>query len=709
MKEACRRLSGNAGTESGGAVMQMDLSELQVNISYITYGKDNIRDALIIPALKSAKHYKRSVGFFSSSVFDTILDGVIDLSRRGGRIQIIASPHLSRSDVEAISLGYQAREKVCKDAFLRDFEEALMRLSDRKFRLSAQLIACGTLDIKITDLDCEDAEVSEDGDYHDKLGIILDESGNAIVFVGSPNETVNGYKKNYEKVRVFRSWIPAQNEYVQDELEEFDSLWNGVNPYLKTYTFGDALAGCVIQTERARKAASGPGQPVRLRDYQQEAIRSWVANGCRGFYVMATGTGKTWTAIYSAIELQKEQDCLTVICAPYKHLVRQWAEDLAKAMPEAAQIMVFSENPGWDRQLTQAIVRQRLRRHEKIVVISTIKSFLSERFRQTIQKSNQRKLLIADEAHRFTARPDTIQEQYQYMLGLSATPFSGKNTAKGRELMDFFGGQVYHLPIECALERGLLVPYDYHPILVCATQEEERQFRQKTAQIAGCFKNGICVDPDSLALHLRARLRIISMAQEKIDRIDEIMGQIRQRDHLIVYCGDGRLWDGRHEEIRHIQFVKRKLSALGYKASQFTASETMPERMELVEVFDSGEIDALAAIRCLDEGINIPSIQGALILSSSDDYREFVQRRGRILRTCAGKACADIYDVIVLPSAQTPAFAEIELRRFYEYARLARNAEACLAQLATLAAGCGLELNDFVTAFDDVKEADLDE
>ena len=156
--------------------------------------------------------------------------------------------------------------------------------------------------------------------------------------------------------------------------------------------------------------------------------------------------------------------------------------------------------------------------------------------------------------------------------------------------------------------------------------------------------------------------------------INQILTRVVEKDHFVVYCGDGRLFDQNSgEELRHIQSVKRVLTAHGYKSSQFTASENMADRMELVDAFNKGEISALAAIRCLDEGINIPSIKSALILSSNDDYREFVQRRGRILRKYGTKEVANIYDVIVLPSGDLQAWAKIELRRFREYARLALN------------------------------------
>lgn len=164
------------------------------------------------------------------------------------------------------------------------------------------------------------------------------------------------------------------------------------------------------------------------------------------------------------------------------------------------------------------------------------------------------------------------------------------------------------------------------------------------------------------------------MLEEKQDNLSSIINRIDEQDHFVVYCGDGKLYDNNTgEEIRHIQSVKKVLSEFNYKVSQFTATENMQERMLLVDSFNKGEISVLAAIRCLDEGINIPSIKSALILSSNDDYREFVQRRGRILRTYKDKEYAKIYDIVALPSNNMEQWAKIELRRFNEYAKLAKN------------------------------------
>lgn len=388
---------------------------------------------------------------------------------------------------------------------------------------------------------------------------------------------------------------------------------------------------------------------------------------------MATGTGKTWTAIFSAKELLKTHQALILICAPYKHLVKQWWEDVVKVFPKADIIMVSSENLKWYQQVTDAIIKLNYDSTSQVIIISTIASFKNKLINRLIKYSGER-LLIVDEAHRFTNRPEALKKVFLYMLGLSATPFSGTSAAKGRELMKYFGGQVFDLPIEVALEKGYLVPYYYYPIYVSSNEEEEQEFKHQSRIMASCFKNGKLVDKDTFIKAHKNRLRIISMLEEKQDNLSSIINRIDEQDHFVVYCGDGKLYDNNTgEEIRHIQSVKKVLSEFNYKVSQFTATENMQERMLLVDSFNKGEISVLAAIRCLDEGINIPSIKSALILSSNDDYREFVQRRGRILRTYKDKECAKIYDIVALPSNNMEQWAKIELRRFNEYAKLAKN------------------------------------
>lgn len=677
----------------------MGFQNIEIKHSYISCGDNGIAESLISPALKQAVIYKRTAAYFSSSVFEQISDGILSLVGRKGSIQLVCGPELSQSDNDAIAAGYATKAEMAAGQFTISFEQALQEFSDKSLRLLYELVSKGYLEIKI-------AYKRKTGIYHDKLGILKDADGNTIVFYGSANATGSAYETNYEKIRVISNILGDNPGLIEDEEIEFDRLWKNENEFLSVTNYSES-AITVISRVIKNKSGENKTSGVRLRDYQEEAIKAWVDNGYHGFYVMATGTGKTWTAIYSAKKLMENHPCLTVICAPYKHLVKQWCEDVEKVFPKAHIILVSSENPGWTNQLNEEIIRSKYE-NSQIIAISTIKSFTMERFDKTIQKADCEKLLIVDEAHRFTSLEGYIKERYQYMLGLSATPGNGKNQEFVDRLLDFFGGKVFDLPIESALERGFLVPYNYYPIFVDATSEEESEFSYYSKVMASCFVNGKCVDPDKLAVAYRGRLRVIGMAQEKEDKIGEIISKIKETDHFVIYCGDGKIYDtNKGEEVRHIQFVKNQLSKKGYKASQFTATENMAKRMELVDGFNKGEFDALVAIRCLDEGINIPSIEGALILASNDDYREFVQRRGRILRLYGNKKYANIYDVIVLPSSSMTDFAMIEFKRFYEYARLSINVEENMDILKHNLEFYGIDI-DSLSIFDDVED-DIDE
>lgn len=684
----------------------MNYRDLEIKRSYISYGDDNIASSLIVPALECTQLYRRSVGFFSSSVFGLIFEGIENLLNNNGKIQLIASPRLDENDMKAIQTGYDVRNKIISDCFSRDFMQSLDEFDDQQLSLLSELVARDVLDIKIATVEGRDHET---GMYHDKLGILQDFDNNKIVFYGSSNSSKNGYYTNYEKIRVVKSWEIGQYESVEDEVNEFARLWNGTNPYVKVLDYQESAKRHIIEALKNRNGHKKT-EAIELRGYQKEAIQAWKDNNYQGFFVMATGTGKTWTAIYAAKELLKLHPVTIVICAPYKHLVKQWAEDVEKVFEDAMIVMVSSENPSWGTEIKQELIAQKHGLSKQLIIISTNASFKMKRFSDIMQHSTMEKLLIADEAHRFKECTSATKLTYQYLLGLSATPFSGKTAQSGNELMSFFGGEVFRLTLEDALKQHFLVPYFYYPIFVNATEEEEKTFDKYGRLISSCFRNGICLDPEKLNVFIRARLRVISMAQEKQENIDNIINNVREKDHVVVYCGDGKLYDQNSgEDIRHIQAVKQVLNTHGYKASQFTAKENMDERMKLVDTFNKGSITALAAIRCLDEGINIPSIKSALILSSNDDYREFVQRRGRLLRLYPGKKNATIYDVIVLPSIENKSWAIIELRRYNEFAKLAMNYDELQERLSQLCSDYGIDEEELnIYDYDDMED-DTDE
>jgi len=687
----------------------MNYRDIPLEISYKSVGEETFWKVLN-PLLTCTKIYKRSVGYFSSSALNFIGNGVIELARNGGKICLATSPKLSDEDIYAIKSGYKARE-ILERQFVFETQEALKVISDENAKLLYMLIKDGIVDVKIV--------TRIDGLYHDKLAVFEDFDGNIIVCVGSNNETGNGYNYNYEKVRVYRSWSDIDGR-VADETNEFESIWNNSNSDLVVYDFMEAFEQEVLERVSNTGIYKKDATKYEMRDYQIEAKEKWNNNNHNGFFVMATGTGKTITALNAIKQFISDNEIFTIIAVPYKHLVAQWHDDVKGFFPTASIHIVHGEIKEAETQIYAAYLQAK-KRYKPIIVITTIKSFFLDRYVNLYDKIEYEKLLIVDEAHNFINRiSDDLSNNYKYKLGLSATPVFGADVSKTDALLNWFGGQVIDLPIEKALGK-YLVNYEYYPIFVHATVNDEAKFTKATSLMLSGIEpiSKVIIDEEKFTLGYRGRLRAISMAEEKQERIAEIFAQIQDKDHTIIYCSDGKLWYGEKsseiQEIRHLEYMLKLinntclLSTGSGKASKFTATEGIDERMQLIDSFNKGYIEYLVAIRCLDEGINIPSIKSALILSSNDNYREFVQRRGRILRQYSGKDKACIYDVIVLPSLGNKPFAQIEFRRYYEYARLALNAESLLDQLNHYLAKYDLTLDDIKFNNEYVYGGDLDD
>jgi len=688
----------------------MSLKDLHIKHVYRSYGEDSISE-MITPVLSHAISYKRSVGFFSSSSLKITSIGIENLIRNRNEagldnsesfIRFIASPYISFEDKKAIELGYETRKNIIKQAFINEFENALKELTDDNLSFLAELISVGFVDIRIV-------KTKGLGDYHDKFAIIEDIDNNIVTFNGSSNESLNGLKDNYERIMVFKSWEDSGIHYVNDDINEFDQLWNGTNEFNDTYDFHDAIVNSIIKVKEVRKNKTN-GKPIP-RPYQQEAIKAWQDNGNKGFYVMATGTGKTFTSLFTLETIINNEPLFTVIAVPYKHLVAQWYEDVFKLFPEIEIMKVSSEFVGWDKKLKDFLLLNSFSSKKKsIIIITTIKSFYSEKFNSAFKLNTMNTFLIVDEAHNFINK---IYEKkyyidYNYKIGLSATPVFGSDSKKTYDLLDFFGGEVYSLPIEKAIGK-YLVNYNYHPFFIKTTEEDERKFKYFTQKMMASMKDGVIINEEEYTKAYRSRLRTISMAENKINDLEEIINSIDAKDHFIVYCSDGKIDNDENISKRHLNLVSEKLIELGFDPSQFTASEDMDTRMKLIEAFNKGDIHTLVAIRCLDEGINIPSINKALILSSNNNYREFVQRRGRILRQYKNKEIADIYDVILLPSFDCIDIAKIEFRRFNEYMKVSKNYDENKKILDSYLSRYGLNINDIQFDNEYLIGGDLDE
>jgi superfamily II DNA or RNA helicase len=282
-------------------------------------------------------------------------------------------------------------------------------------------------------------------------------------------------------------------------------------------------------------------------------------------------------------------------------------------------------------------------------------------------------------------------------LGLSATPESYTNPDATARLKAYYGDVVSEFSLADALQADVITSYDYHVSEVELSEVEAQAYLELSEQIAVLSSAGGGLDEDStddirLKTLLMKRARIIGSAVEKIDALENALAARQPQPLTLFYCGDGSTEDeDTGDSIRQIDRVCEILYEKGWKCARFTARESREEREALLNAFKIGAIDALVAIRCLDEGIDVPACRTAYILASSRNPKQFIQRRGRILRRSAGKTSATIYDFLVrLPLPEGKAnqternLVRSELARVAEFANLARNARDAAGVLLPL-------------------------
>lgn len=670
----------------------MSLRDLELKSEYRTK-QDNISKDFLVPSLSEAQTYRRSVGFFSSSALKSIAPGLGKIASRGGKIQFVASPILSEEDIAALSEGYRRKEQIVQEAFIGampDWNNLDQHDKDR-YNLLANLIADGILDFRVAITESKTGF----GIYHEKLGLITDEEGNTVVFDGSMNESENAYTENYEAINVFRSWNDPECRVNLKEAA-FTAIWNGYESGITTFDFPEIkdeivkkykrskvdysqsiedLGECLSEDDIVTTPSKFPSIPEKyhLREYQKEAIRKWEEQEYRGIYDMATGTGKTVTALASLVNLA--QYCgnylAVIIVCPFQHLVEQWVEDLEAFNIEP--IIGYSSSPqkDWKQRLADAIRDQthQVEGSKFFCFICTNATFSTQKVQRLIARIKAPKLLIVDEAHNFGAATlrSHLSEAFDYRLALSATIERFRDDEGTNALFDYFGDRCIEYTLEEAIKgRGeedpCLTPYRYYPIKVYLEPDELDRYSdlsQKISVETRKDKSGrsyLTKKGEYLALE---RARLVAAAHQKLAKLKESISDYKDRDYMLVYCGATKVEVDDDEvpgvddyELRQIDAVTHILGdELNIKVRQFTSRETSVEREEIKEAFSDRKLQALIAIKCLDEGVNIPMIQTAFILASTTNPREYIQRRGRLLRKDreGKKKRAEIYDFITLP------------------------------------------------------------
>ena len=702
----------------------MSFQELDIKKEYRSL-LDSVAKDFYIPLLSQAVKYQRAVGFFSSSSLVEISKGISELAKNGGKIQLVASPYLSDEDVEAIKSGYAMRDQVVKEAIRREMTEGKTPFEKARLNLLANLISDNILDIKIAFTEDSDRM----GMYHEKMGIITDAEGNRVAFAGSMNESATAMTLNYESIDVFCSWKGEEDRVIAKE-NAFASIWNDTEPNIKIIDFPELKQeiiekykrsvpdfeidkkeyapdiDTVLHTDLGVYSEYGPKFPewFKLHDYQDEAITEWQKRNYRGIFDMATGTGKTYTGLGALTTLSKNigHKLAAIIVCPYQHLVEQWVEDILKFNIDPIIGYSDSSQKDWPKRLKDAIRDQKLkvRGKEFFCFICTNATFSSDYVQTQLAKIKSDTLLMVDEAHNFGAPylSCLLYDNYKYRLALSATLDRHNDEEGTAKLYDFFGEKCIEYTLDRAIEEKKLTKYKYYPIVVTLTEEELEAYDNLSYEIGKCImkgKNGkmkLSSRGEKLALK---RSRIVAGAKNKLTMLEEVIQPYIHDKHILVYCGATKgleqnqdRTDVDSEDIRQIDAVTDLLgNKLGMEVSQFTSKESVEEREVLKREFSAGDtLKVLIAIKCLDEGVNIPKIKTAFILASTTNPKEYIQRRGRVLRLAEGKEYAEIYDFITLPydteSVTSLTEAQVkrnstlvknEVRRAEEFSRIAVN------------------------------------
>lgn len=615
-----------------------------------------------IPAFQHSTHYDRITGDFSSSVLSVFSEGLQDFIHNGGTIRLMTGVELFPSDIDAIERGRAG--DVLADKI--DWDEVSEGCSEQVLEALAWLIANDVLQIKIGAVldDSGQPRGSDWGQWHQKVVIFSDSEGNSISVVGSPNESFKALQRNRESIDVNRSWVEHPTEdwdekrKVQSHRDEFEDLWEDNGAGARVFDFPEAARSEILEykpkyepdwddvAEEVQEETAGPSP----YPYQERAINRFLENNNRILLEHATGTGKTWSSLFATQEIANE-DSIIVILAPTTDLVEQWAsnDNVGEFFPDSVVVQCTGEE-NWAPQLYDMLVADN--RSSPLVAVATMHPVTLEKLFDVIDSHSapEDRILIADEVHNLGSeqRRDRLSEfDADARIGLSATPERGD---EGDEFIEeYFGGATDQITLEEAIEDyDVLSDYEYHIHTVSLSEVEREEYNELSKEIAQKYlrykdydgQNIMEVADRNPPLRgvIMERARILKECQEKDAIAADVLADIG--DKTLVFCNTRD----------HARRVKSLMDdATSRRIGLFFGSLSKEERDGFMADFRGDFIDTLVSIDVLNEGINVPLCDSAILIANSMSEREAVQRRGRVLRKAEEEKRAQIHDFITLP------------------------------------------------------------
>src|SRR5690554_3195682 len=695
----------------------MSLKDIALKSTYRSSSDDILKD-FYLPALKKMKRYDRAVGYYSTSLLIYALQGVRSIVENEGEMRLIVGYPLSPDEFEALVEANELKQisSIINKELIDLLDNSNSDIEKYRIKLFTLLVATGRLKIKFA--------AKPAGIYHEKIGIIYDGDGNKILFAGSNNETTNAANTdlNFESFSVYRSWQEEiYSEYAQPYEKGFEDLWNNREHGVLTIdmpseayekisqryinspdSFDSALDDdehAILTQEAFEKSNGYPLIPTVINGrkydpyaHQIEALQKWWSLGRKGIFRLATGAGKTVTAMHGVTKLfeswQSPRRLLVVVSVPYVALADQWVDELK--VFNMRPVRCYSGHPKWRETLEAKISQLQLGVTEFVSVVVVNRTLASDSFREIIGRVDSSSIVfIGDECHRLASNSMiSCLPKADYRIGLSATPFIENDEFEEQEniekdnLLSYFVNIVADFPLHLALSEGVLTPYYYWIVETPLTEDEFEDYKRYTKEIGRQMHIDRSSKNTNLANAIRERNRVLSSASNKAFILKELLNKlnIKNKSHTLFYVGEGNsLETDSDEEVKQIKVISEVLSNEGWKVSKFTSMETSSERKRIMDDFKHEDIDGLVSMRVLDEGIDIPQCHRAFIMASSRNERQFVQRRGRILRKSPGKEFAEIYDFVVMPPKNNNDFeikkslVKREFRRVKDFTDLALN------------------------------------
>ncbi|MBK8489226.1 MAG: DEAD/DEAH box helicase family protein [Bacteroidetes bacterium] len=578
------------------------------------------------------------------------------------------------------------------------------------------------------------------GIAHYKSGVFSD-GENYVGYKASCNFTLFGLSENLEELEAFLSWengrshklIKKQLRNINDYFNEKDDDVEYVSTseievairdrfgkknidelivqegvllkkkmnLIKNKKLKETILKLYDDIDKTRRSPKFPnnGKP---REYQKEAYQNWVKNNYSGVFAMATGTGKTITSMNCVLnEFQKTKNYKAIILVPTLVLVEQWKNE-AKNFNFTNIITVSSKNASWKQTLTELKTKDSFGVSTSYIVIATYKSFTSDKFQDFVKDLSADEIFIADEAHNIGAgnvKSKLALLKIKKRIGLSATPKRTYDPDGTKDIEAFFNDAepfTYNFSMERAIEENILCQYYYFPRLVSLQEDEMKEYNDISLRLARLFQK---VEQDETAkkqyeILLMQRKSIIHKAKNKFDAFREIISGIIKSEtglkYILVYAPEGYHSDDNfiEEEFpelegdsRIIDFYSNIVRSISPNTHVAQYTSKSDDKGNLLQSFENGKIDVLLSMKCLDEGVDVPRTEQAIFCSSSGNPRQFIQRRGRILRKHPDKKFAKIYDLVVIPMVAygSPNFdserklVQKELERVVHFAYMAIN------------------------------------